>query len=323
MTTCWGITDGSAGMAVQVRALAAALDLKPEMKKVLLKKPFAWLPNVFFTGPLRRLVVPLLIGRGSDPLKPPYPDLVISCGRRAAIVAMGLRSRASRQTRFIHILDPHVKPKHFDLIIAMEHDRIMGTNVLKTPFALHGITPEMLTNARERFLSSFMAYPKPYVTVLLGGTTNKYKLTRARMLEVIAALRRLLGTRGSLLITPSRRTGEENIAMLRQAFAGNPRVYIYDLESENPYLGLLAMADFIVVSNDSVNMMSEAHATDKPLYILPLPGHKNSKPARFAESMIRDGMARPLGDSLERWSVASGYDMMRLANLVRERLAGL
>ncbi|MEQ1704931.1 MAG: hypothetical protein ABL867_03040 [Rickettsiales bacterium] len=50
MTICWGVTDGSAGMVAQVRALALAMDLQPEMKVIALKKPWAWLPNIFYDG---------------------------------------------------------------------------------------------------------------------------------------------------------------------------------------------------------------------------------------------------------------------------------
>src|SRR5690606_25413087 len=147
----------------------------------------------------------------------------------------------------------------------MEHDKIAGTNVIKTRFALHSVTKSALAEARARFIPRFLNYPKPHVAVLLGGSTNKYVLGQPGMANVISRLQLLLAqTEGSLLITPSRRTGEGNIAMLKGAFAGEPRVYIYDFTEENPYMGLLALADHIVVTDDSVNMMSEAAATGKP-----------------------------------------------------------
>ena len=320
-SSCWGITPGAAGMEAQVRALAEALGLSCEMKTAQLRTPFLALPSVAYTGGLGRFIVPHLLDPNSDDLSGPLPDVVISCGRRAAAVAMGLRRWAvgrGQSARFIHIQDPYVDPKHFDLVIAMAHDRITGANVIKTRFALHRITHAALKEAREAFSPQFSAYPAPYTAVLIGGSTNKYALTEVRMREVVETLQRVLAhAPGALLMTASRRTGAANIAQLQEAFVGNPRVYLYDFVGENPYMGVLALADSIIVTNDSVNMMSEAQATGKPLYIMPLPGHEGTKPARFAEALVADGLARMLGDTIERWEAPTGDTMAQLAAQVR------
>ena len=241
---------------------------------------------------------------------------MISCGRRAALVAMGLRQYAP-DTKFIHIQDPHLPSNYFDVVIAMQHDKITGANVIKTRFALHAVTPEILQQAQQKFVTLFAAYSAPHIAVLLGGSTNKYTLTSAGMQQIISSLQELLSrTQGCLLITPSRRTGEKNISTLRDVFAGNPRVYIYDFTAENPYLGLLARADFIVVTNDSVNMMSEAQATGKPIYILPLPEHTNTKPSRFAEKLISDGIAKTISYPLEKWIYPRSGEVSQVSEAV-------
>lgn len=216
-----------------------------------------------------------------------------------------------------------MEAKHFDLIVAMEHDAITGDNVIKTPFALHAITKEKLAEAEKQFAKRFSLYPKPYVAVLLGGSTNKYKLNAKAMASITKSLQQLTNTmQGSLLITPSRRTGDANTKQLLAAFprARDSRVYVYDGVGDNPYLGMLAMANTIIVTNDSVNMMSEAAATGKPLYILPLPGHKDTKPARFAEKLVSSGVARLLSDKLESWSYPASGNMEQLAKDVKQRL---
>lgn len=322
--SAWGITDGSAGMVAQVKALAGALNQPLELKTVTVKKPYVYLPNAVHAALLRRRIVPGLIAPGSDALAAPWPKLVISCGRRGALVAMGLKAHTPPfKPLYIHIQDPQVKPSLFDIVVAMAHDKVAGDNVIKTRFALHGITPQLLQRAREEFAPRFSGFPAPRVAVLLGGSTNKYTLTSQAMRQVIASLQAVLECNPcSLLITPSRRTGTENTALLRAAFAGNPRVYIYDFIEPNPYLGLLALADTIIASDDSVNMMSEAHATGKPLYLLHLPGHAGSKPARFAAALVTDGIARPLdGGALEQWRYAAGDEMEKLAKKLETRLA--
>lgn len=277
-----GITDGSAGMVAQIVALAEALGLQAEMKVISIPKPLRYLPNLIFDFfPFLYSFLPAF-----PSLKPEAQTLIISCGRKAALVAASLRKQA-KNTKVIHIQDPQMSPDNFDLVVAMAHDKIIGENVIKTKFALHNITPEKLAVAAQKFAPVFASYPKPQIAVLLGGSTNKYTLTPARMQALIAALQQV---QGSLLITTSRRTGADNIASLKAAFAGNSKVYIYDAtdKQENPYMGLLACADEIIVTNDSVNMMTEAYMTEKNVTILPLLGHKNTKPAKFAEMIQKE-----------------------------------
>ncbi|MFO0389086.1 MAG: mitochondrial fission ELM1 family protein [Alphaproteobacteria bacterium] len=329
----WGLA-ASAGMEAQVRALAEALNLDVQMKEAEVKPPFVWLPNSAYAAGLSKFVIPHLLAEGSDGFSPPWPDVVISCGRRPAMVAMGLQSslRAQRSnpeldrhgssslamTKFIHIQDPHVSPKHFDVVVAMQHDAITGNNVIKTQYALHSITQEKLWAAQAKFQPIFANYPKPYISVLLGGSTNKYKLTLTAMQEVITKLRAIqTTTTGTLLITVSRRTGENNTRILKEVFGDNQRVHIYDGIGENPYMGMLALADSIFVTNDSVNMMSEAAATGKPLYILPLAGHTNTKPSCFADGLINTGVAHIWTGSWDGWSYNAADEMRQLAERIR------
>ena len=321
----WGLTDGSAGMIAQVKALAVCLGKPVEMKKVGVKKPYVYLPNAVHAALFKQAVFPEFMSEDSDALTVPWPELVISCGRRAGLIAMGLRHRLlklSDRPRFIHIQDPQMPAKHFDVIVAMAHDKVKAENVIKTNYALHRVTPEALAQARAQFEPKFAAYPKPHIAVLLGGSTHKYVFSDVAMRLIIAKLRDVLThTQGSLLITPSRRTGEKNIALLREAFSGDARVYIYDFVEENPYMGLLACADVLVVSDDSVNMMSEAHATGKPIYLLNLPGHVDTKPARFGQRLEHEGAARILVPELTNWTYPKSTEMEWLGKKLEVILA--
>src|SRR3546814_9290061 len=71
--------------------------------------------------------------------------------------------------------------------------------------------------------------------------------------------------------TPSRRTGRRNEEILRRGRAGLP-AEIWDGDGENPYFGILALADHVVVTGDSVNMVSEAASTGKPVHVVHLQG---------------------------------------------------
>jgi mitochondrial fission protein ELM1 len=325
---CWCVTDGSAGTVAQVKALAAALGYTPAMKTVKIAAPFIWLPNTAYDSALQYALPKAM--HTYDALEAPWPELIISCGRRGALAALGIKHMLTRKTKehkvkLVHIHDPQMSAKHFNLIIAMQHDAIEGKNVIKTPFALHQINDHALSAAKERFTRRFSLYTTPFTAVLLGGGTNKYNLNTSRMAELIGSLRRVMDANpGSLLVTPSRRTGHDNIKALVNAFPRmrDSRVYVYDGISENPYLGILALSDHIIVTNDSVNMMSEAVATGKPVHILRLPGHINTKPARFAEKLISEGFARPLeGGKLESWQYTAGDEMQVLSEQIKRQLA--
>lgn len=308
----WGLTDGSAGMEAQARALAEGLHaVDCTMKTARLRKPWDIFPNGFFAL-AGKYAAPLW---GGGMLSPPFPDLVISCGRKGAAAALTLRGCAPKVS-FVHIGDPYVNAAHYDAVVAMKHDKITGPNVIKTRFALHGMTPQKLTEAREKWQKEFAPYPAPRVAVLLGGSTHRYTLTRGAMKKLIADIRRI---KGSLLITPSRRTGKENLRLLQTALRRSD-AYIHSLSGENPYLGLLAWADYIIVTNDSVNMMSEAVATAKPVYILPLPGYGAGKPARFAERLIDEGIARRFSPQPEHWSHAPVLEMPAIAQAIKNIL---
>jgi mitochondrial fission protein ELM1 len=266
-----GLTDGSAGMNAQVQALAEAMGIEVQMHKVEVNKAWEYLPNAAYDLGLAHLF----------PVTSSLPEakLIISCGRKGALASASYKGDAKR----IHIQDPQMNTKHFDVVIVMEHDNRKGPNILVTPYALHKITDARMQAAGAQWEPKFSHLPRPWNAVLIGGSTNKYQFNETAMEQLISDIGRISG---SLLITTSRRTGEKNIALLQKHFGGKPsRAFLYTGALENPYLGMLACADHIHVTNDSVNMMSEAVASGKPLSILNLQGHTNTKPARFAEGL--------------------------------------
>src|SRR3546814_939157 len=78
---------------------------------------------------------------------------------------------------------------------------------------------------------------------------------------------------------------------------------IWDGDGENPYFGILALADHVVVTGDSVNMVSEAASTGKPEHVVHLQG-SFAKVTRFHEALVAAGIPRPFTGTLEAWSYA-------------------
>lgn len=298
----WAVTTGEAGMVAQAEGLARALDRPFEKRTIRVRAPWSWLPAHAAPGLLRH-------GLGGA-LAPPWPDLLITCGRCAAAVSVAVRRAGQGRTFTVHVQDPHIAPRHFDLVAAPRHDGLRGANVLSTRGALHGVTPAQLAAAGARWRARLGALR---VAVLLGGASRACRFTPA---SVDALARRLARLEGPVAITPSRRTGAAVVAALR---ARLPRAWFWDGTGENPYLGMLALARHIVVTEDSVSMVSEAAATGKPVYLAAMAGG-GRRLARF-HAMLRDeGVARPFDGSLAEWSYAPIDDTARVAAEIRRRL---
>ena len=296
MRTSWTITDGSAGMQSQVIGLAEALGLINTVKICKRRKPFIWLPAGLHYRALAQLT------DDSDQLTPPWPDVLITCGRRSVALALAIKKQSKNQTKTIHIQDPHVSPSKFDVIVCPEHDKLTASNVVKTNAALHRVNNAKLAIGTKELLPRINDFPRPYNSILIGGSSNSFTLTETAVLDLVKQLEAIhTATGGSLLITPSRRTGSANMDLIKNALKSIKYVYIPNLNDYNPYMGMLGVADTIFTTDDSVSMLTEACFTGKPVYVLPWLGHTKSKPKSFAKKLIDQGYARQFDDKVESW----------------------
>jgi hypothetical protein len=310
---CWVLTDGKAGMDSQCLGLAEALGLAPVIRHIRPRAPWRWLPPRLW---LRPLSAP---GPEGDSLIPPWPALLIATGRQTVAPAVAIRKAARGATFAVQIQNPTVDPALFDLVVAPAHDRLSGPNVISTLGSLHRVTPARLAAEAERFRDRYAALPRPRVAVLLGGSNRQYRLTAdsaARLGEALAQAARAAGA--GLMVTPSRRTGAENTAIVAEKLAGLP-ADIWDGSGDNPYFGMLGLADAIVATGDSVNMVTEACATGKPVHIFALDG-ASAKFDRFHAAMREAGMTRPFAGRLEDWAYEPLQETARVAAEIRRRM---
>lgn len=316
--TAWVLHDGKAGMRSQALGLAEATGCAFVEKQLRVHPPWSLLPPQLWLFPR------CAVSDGRSLLAPPWPDLVIACGRNAAVPALMIKRASGGRTFLAQIQDPRVRRSEFDLIVAPEHDRLRGPSVIVTRGAVHRVTAARLEAERCRF-PALAGLPRPIIAVLIGGTNKAYRLTLRRLTDIADALAALLSENGgSLLLTPSRRTGEREIMLLRTRLGVFPGA-IWDGGGENPYFAYLALADALLVTADSVSMISEAVATGKPVHILDLDGG-NAKFARFHAGMRAAGMTRPFAGRIESWSYPIQDDTAHagatLRGLVLARIGG-
>jgi len=315
--TCWVVTDGKSGMENQCLGLAEALGLAPTVKRVKLRMPWRQL------SPFLRLGLGFAFSVEGDPVAPPWPDLMIATGRHSVPAPLYARReslKGGKRTFTVQLQNPVIDPSRFDLVVVPRHDGISGPNVMTTKGALHRVTPAMLKCEAEKLLPQIAHLPSPRIAVLIGGTNAVYQLTPREMAPLVIQLAGLAKTTGgSLLVTPSRRTGEANLALLQSGLTDVPS-FVWNGEGANPYYGMLGLADYVLVTCDSVNMVSEACTTGKPVYVIDLPGGSD-KFRRFHQSMRDDGLARRFEGKFEQWSYPPLNDVQLVAERIREMMA--
>jgi len=276
--TCWWITNGAAGFRTQARGLAQAVIPGAVEKTVDVRAPWS------LASPALWPLTLMGLDPNKDRLEAPWPDVVVSCGRKAAKAAIAVKRASGGRTLAVHIQHPLAPAAEFDLIIPMRHDPpIRGANVVPIDLALHDVTPEVLAQAAEAWRARFAHLPRPLTGVLLGGATKRQPFT-AEQGGALAERLKALRAEGGLAITPSRRTPDAVKAVLREAFASDPGVFLWDETGDNPYRGILALSDRIVATGDSVSMVSEAVATGHPVAVFDLGGGKRHR--RFIDNLV-------------------------------------
>lgn len=313
----WIVTDGSVGMEAQGIAVAEAVGLPFSLRRVRVTGAMGLLP-----APLQLLVPPsrLLRSVAADvPLEAPWPRLIISIGRRSVPIALAIKRISHPHAFALHIQNPKVPARLFDLIAAPVHDDFEGPNVIVTFGAVHSVTSSRIAEEATRFAPRVNALPHPRIAVLLGGESQAFSFpprAASAFGAKLAALAKETG--GALLVTPSRRTRPDALASLASAIDDVPH-FVWDGTGDNPYFAFLGLADAVVVTEDSVNMVTEAAGTGKPVYVQKLQG-RSTRLARFHRLMQDRGATRPFAGQLESWRYPPINDTELVASAIRRAL---
>jgi mitochondrial fission protein ELM1 len=277
----WVLEDPRAGTAAQALGIAERLGL-----------PFRRVPLRY--GRLAALPFPWPSLRGlasTRGLTPPWPRLAISAGRRAAPVSRWLRAQG---VRTVHAMRPGFGAHDFDLLVLGRHDDPPEAgNILPILGATHRLSPAKLSEARAEW-TGLAAYRPPRVALLVGGRPGATNMPVAEAQALPAAILRAIPG-ASILCTTSRRTGPAATAALEVALpAPGHRLHEWGSAAPNPLLGFLAWADAVVVTADSVSMLSEALSTPVPVFVA---GEARGRHLRLIRSVYEAGQARPLAEA--------------------------
>ncbi|MBU8977692.1 mitochondrial fission ELM1 family protein [Lysobacter sp. MMG2] len=307
----WTLTDGHAGNVRQAQALAAVLGEPFRAWTLAPHRPWRWFAPRAWPG------ADGAFGPTFEQAMRMPPSLAIGCGRQAALATRLLRKRGARA---VQILDPRMSTRHWDLVIAPEHDGLRGDNVITVLGSLHPVDDLWLATGRHAF-PDLGTLPGPRTALLVGGDSAHARFDAGVYESLLHHVERVARDEGgSVMATTSRRTPSGVSAEVRERLRGIPGIVWTDsADGQNPYAGLLAWADRIVCTADSVNMLSEAAATWAPVFVA---GHERveGRPRRFVDALLRMDRIRVLGDGAAASDITPLRETARVAAEVRQRI---
>ena len=203
-----------------------------------------------------------------SPIAPPFPDVVISSGRRTLPYLKAIKKASGNKTITVCLKDPKTGTSAADVIWVPVHDRLRGDNVIATLTSPHPLSIELLAEARTEAENRFIDYPKKRIGLILGGNTRGVTWNPDTCADFDRKLSQIPQSGHSILAVASRRTPPQLEETVKQTLKNHALFYSSGTdESDNPYRQVLSIADVLIVTGDSHNMVSEALATGTPVYV--------------------------------------------------------
>ena len=303
------LTQGMHGMISQVEGLAKALGLSYKHQKIELKS--FW-----------NLIPPKISPISENLVKNKFVcdcKVIISCGRKSVIPSIALKKRLGNQIFNIHIQDPKISFKHFDLIVSPEHDNLNGENIINTTGAIHYLTKKEIMD-NSQYLAIEKDKRRELVAFIIGGPNKYYKYSEKQIHELFNKVKTLFTPdKFKIIVIPSYRTPENILKMAFNTF--NDDHHVVKTIDKKAYLSALAISNYIVVTCDSTSMISEAAITGKPVYIAMMRSFKPTGRFKKFYSQLRDlGITRELENSVENWSYNKLSEVTRIAPIIKTEM---
>ncbi len=303
------LTQGMHGMVSQVEGLAKALNLSYKHQKIELKTIWNLFP-------------PKISPISENLVKNKFVcdcKVIISCGRKSVIPSIALKKRLGNQIFNIHIQDPKVSFKHFDLIISPQHDNLKGENIINTTGAIHYLTKKEI-NDYSKYLGIEKDKRKELVAFIIGGPNKYYKYSEKQIHDLFNKVKTLFTPdKYKIIVIPSYRTPENILKIAFNTFSFNH--HVVKTIDKKAYLSALSISNYLVVTCDSTSMISEAAMTGKPVYIAMMKSFKPTGRFKKFYSQLKDlGITRELGDRIESWSYNALNEVGRIAPIVKVKM---
>jgi hypothetical protein len=268
MPRIWLVTGDKLGDNAQVEMIANSLGLGYTVKHLSPRQKY------ILGKPRFKVSLDHLDPDRSDALSPPWPDLVITVGRRHAMAALWIKKQ-SPKTKIVLLGRPRRWIGNFDLIITLPQYHLPDLpHVMRLSLPLMRTDTEAVSSSAKAWAPRLKLLPRPIIAVLIGSATRPFHFNAEVTNQLLTQCRKLQSRYGgTLYFSTSRRTSADIVSTLRAQLPDGAQIYEWQQGStDNPYLALLEHADYFVVTGDSVSMMIEVADRGKSLAIFPLPG---------------------------------------------------
>ena len=305
------LTEGYHGMISQAEGLAKALQTEFQHKIVRLN----WLWN--YIPPKLTPISEIILKDKHYISENKSFDLVISCGRKSVIPSVIIKKK-NTNIFTIHIQDPKVNYKNFDVIIAPEHDELKGENVISSKGSIHYITQSEIEKAKNYLVNKF--HNENVVSLILGGPSKYYSFSNEELTQVFRKIKSNFISQGyKVLVIPSMRTPKRIIDLAMKEFVKDG--FVVNTVDKQAYLSALALATNIVVTCDSTSMISEAAASGKPIFVAHMEPKKNNyRFKKFFQLFKEMGITKELGEKIDNWTYNRLNEADRIATLIHKKL---
>ncbi|HVI89151.1 MAG TPA: ELM1/GtrOC1 family putative glycosyltransferase [Dongiaceae bacterium] len=302
MPRVWVIHSDKAGDNAQLKVIADSLPWPHETKQIMVRSQFV-LGKPTVSASLHHVDE-----ARSDPLTPPWPDLILTCGRRMSMVALWVQEQArqastasqagmARAPKIVLLGMPKRHPERFDLaVMSGQYRPLRGGNMMQIAYPFQRVDEASVAREAGAWTSTFADFPKPRIAVLVGGLTKAVRfdaVTAAKLARDLRDLQARAG--GSLIVVTSRRTPAAVVAVLERDLPPGTTLHKWTAAGgPNPYRALLGLADRFVVTSDSISMLMEIACLGRPLAIYRLPQSMSFGQGAIAALLERLASAGPL-----------------------------
>jgi uncharacterized protein len=315
MHKIWLITDGKQGDEQQCIGVACALGADYKSIYIKPRAPFTWFMPYGSIDPRDHSKYT------NSPIAPPFPDIAIASGRRAVAYLRHIKAASHGKCFTVFLKDPRIGSKAADFIWVPSHDKLRGTNVYTTLTSPHNIQlishQQVISHQQALQDQRIASLSSPRIAVLLGGKSSAYQFTDTDRVNLSQKLAAIAQSGAALMVTASRRTPHALSAAIR-TITQSTNGFFWDGAGDNPLTSMLTLADHIIVTADSVNMVGEAVSTGKPVHVF-YPTGGSRKTHFFLNGLMQLNAIKPLTTPLESWSYSPINSTPLIAAEIKKR----
>ncbi|MFA5255835.1 MAG: ELM1/GtrOC1 family putative glycosyltransferase [Candidatus Omnitrophota bacterium] len=238
-----------------------------------------------------------LEGNSYDKLMKTYAEFIVSCG--SSLAPVNIFMSKENNAKNVVVMDPGIPrgANKFSFVIAPKHDKIKkGRNIITTTLAPNLVDIRTLEEAAEKFKRDANITKSNVIGLLIGGDNPEFALSDNLLKKTLSDILKICESNDAdLLVTTSRRTSKAQESIIKAALRKDPRCRLLVIANENnpegTLPGVLALSSVVIVSGESISMISESVSSGKKTVVFSLDKKTSgmTKHESALESLVKEG----------------------------------